>query len=131
MKLQFAKLFYGTTAYDVTPNDTLPLPTEFDFNDPINCAKKIFAIMSNASGGHPLRECKLRYDANLGIANLTSSGCHVFYDTPNRPKRTVEELIKSHADQTFEWLGTVVTDQYGDGWKFAQWKLDGEKVLAI
>lgn len=122
MHLQFAKLHYGMSSYDVKPHEGLPLPTEFDFEQPVECAKKIFAMMSNASGGHPLFDCTLRIYRDRHSANLTAKGVHVYFRMPNHPKLSLEEVIASHDASEVFALGTVVTDQYGDGWKRAIWK---------
>lgn len=121
MQLNLSVLNYGSSVSSVRPSEFLPLPTTFDFNAPEECARKVFAIMSNASGGFTLRDCRLKIDRERQMANLTSSGCHVFYAPIDRPKLTVEQAIA--ADQRAEVfeLGDVATDQYGDGWKRARW----------
>jgi hypothetical protein len=122
--LKLAKLSYGRSSYDVEPTSFLPLPQQFDFEHPEECARKIFAIMSNASGGHSLRDCKLAIIASRKTANLTCSGAHVFYAPDGLPTLTVDEALALHAQRVEYKLGNVVTDQYGEGWKRARWYAD-------
>lgn len=122
MQLQLAKLMYGTsTGYNVKPSADLPLPTEFDFDKPEECAKLIFACMSNASGGFRLRNCKVRYNTERQCANLTATGVHIYYADPDAPKLSVEEAMALHTSSVVIELGDVRTDQYGEGWKRAIW----------
>lgn len=123
---EFAQLLYGTARYRVSPNDH-PLPVKFDFNNPEECARKVFAIMSNAAGGHTLRDCKVRYHKERGTANLTANGAHIFFQTPGLPKLNVEQVCDMVLECVIISLGDVRTDQYGDGWKRAQWR--NERVL--
>lgn len=123
--LKIASLSFGRSRYAVTPNASLPLPEVFDFDNVEQCARTILAIMSNAAGGHQLTRCRVRISKELGTANITSSGCHVYYVQEGKPltkDMSAEEIegIISRAE-TME-LGTVVTHQYGDGWKHAVWK---------
>lgn len=121
MQLVFASLMYGVRGYEVKPAAHLPLPETFDFDNPEECAKLIFACMSNASGGHLLRDCKLKIHRGRQTANLTSSGCHVFYAPKDRAKLTVEQAIALEQEAEVFHLGSVATDQYGEGWKRARW----------
>jgi hypothetical protein len=121
--LDFARLYYGSSAYPVERNETLPLPETFDFEKPEECARLIFAIMSNASGGHTLHKCTLRIDPVRRVANLTAGGVHVFYKPINAPKMTVEEAIAATERIWVLELGNVFTDQYGYGWKRARWSM--------
>jgi hypothetical protein len=119
--LKIATISYGASLYPVRPNEVSPLPAEFDFSDAEACARRIFAIMSNASGGHTLRGCKVRIHAERQTANLTANGCHVFYAPEQRQPLTPEEAVRAMDEcQTVE-LGNVTTDQYGEGWKRARW----------
>jgi len=122
MSLEFAKLYYGRSAYNVEAKENLPLPQEFDFAHPVECAKIIFAIMSNVSGGHAISNCRFDFSEERGSANLVANGVHVYYSKPNKKKLSVEEALKMVAERVEIKLGTVVTDQYGDGWKRAVWK---------
>jgi hypothetical protein len=124
MQLEICVLTYGRSATPVKPASHLPIPTTFDFDNPEECARLIFACMSNASGGFTLRNCKLRIDREWKMANLTSTGCHVFYAPAERQKRSIEEVIAAEQRQEVFQLGIVRTDQYGDGWKRAQWMAD-------
>lgn len=121
MLLELAKLMYGDRGYDVKPAAHLPLPETFDFDNPEECAKLVFACMSNASGGFTLKDCKLKIHRGRQTANLTSSGCHVFYAPKGRAKLTVEQAIALEQEAEVFLLGSVATDQYGDGWKRAHW----------
>lgn len=120
--LKFAKLMYSKSCYDVEPNDTLPMPKEFDFSNPIECAKKIFAIMSNASGGNRLYRCKVSIHTDRKTANLTAFGVHVYYKPENSKLMTAEEAIAAMEKTIIHYLGSVTTDQYGDGWQRAVWR---------
>lgn len=120
--LAFARLMYGSSGCSVLPNETTPLPEEFDFDNPVECAKKVFAIMSNASGGHQIKQCTLRVDHVRRVANLTADGVHVFYRPKDSPKfATIQEMEEAIERTQTHALGTVRTDQYGDGWKRALW----------
>lgn len=120
-KLVFARLNYGSSQYPVEPTSTTPLPVVFDFDNPEESARHIFAVMSNASGGHTLRNCKVRFHRERGSANLTSSGCHVFFHDDDAPKMSLDAVMKFEQEATILHLGDVTTDQYGDGWKRAVW----------
>lgn len=120
--LIFARLMYGVSACSVYPTEFTPLPEEFDFDSPVECAKKVFAIMSNASGGHQIKQCMLRVDHVRRIANLTANGVHVFYRPENAAHfATIKEMEEAIERTQTHALGTVRTDQYGDGWKRAFW----------
>ena len=121
MQLELAKLMYGDRGYNVEPAAHLPLPETFNFDNPEECAKLVFACMSNASGGFTLKDCKLKIHRGRQTANLTSSGCHVFYAPKDRAKLTVEQAIALEQEAEVFLLGSVATDQYGDGWKRAHW----------
>lgn len=120
-QFEFAQLLYGKSRYRVHPNQHAPLPDRFDFEKPEECARRCFAIMSNASGGHVLKNCKAQYNLERGTANLTSSGAHIYFKDPDAPKLDIEALVDMHLASTIINLGTVVTDQYGMGWSRAQW----------
>ncbi|MFK4136748.1 hypothetical protein ACI2KR_31445 [Pseudomonas luteola] len=122
MNLKLAHLVYGSSLSAVKPSQTLPLPQVFDFENPEACARQIFAIMSNASGGFTLKNCQVRLSPERKTANLTCSGAHVFYADDSLPKLGLEEAIESHKCSQVIELGSVRTDQYGDGWKRAHWK---------
>lgn len=122
MKLQFARLSYGSSIYPVHPNDLLPIPEEFDFANAVECAQRIFAIMSNASGGHVLHDCTLRIYPTRKSANLTANGCHVYFTDPGKPKLLPHEVLAlAHSVQVYH-LGSVRTDQYGQGWARPVWR---------
>jgi hypothetical protein len=121
-QFQFAQLLYGSSRYRVQPNQYTPLPESFDFEHPEKCARKIFAIMSNASGGHLLLDCKVRFHKLRGTANLTCGGAHIFFQTPNLPKLSIDEVCDVVLESTVLNLGHVVTDQYGRGWERAKWR---------
>ena len=110
MSLERAVLTYGSRSIPVVPSELNPLPAEFDFQNPVECARLIFAIMSAASGGHSLHDCKVRVDQERRTANLTCSGAHVFYAEPGRQKLTVEEaleIMRNRAEPI--QLGSVVS----------------------
>lgn len=120
--LDRAVLCYGSSLYPVKPNETLPLPAVFDFGNPIECARLVMAIMSNASGGHPLRNCRLILAPDQLGASIVCSGAHVHYSVADRPKLTATEALARFAAQRWYMLGDVVTDQYGDGYTRARWR---------
>lgn len=109
MSLERAVLTYGSRSIPVEPSELHPLPAEFDFQNPVECARTIFAIMSAASGGHSLHDCKVRVDQERRTANLTCSGAHVFYAEPGRPKMTVKEALDYTRNVHPVQLGSVVS----------------------
>lgn len=120
--LDRAILYYGQSAYPVTPCDTLPIPSAFDFGNPEACARHILAVMSNASGGHTLRDCRVWLAHDSSAANIVANGAHVYYAAPNRAKLTATEALARHAAQHLLQLGDVQADQYGEGYTRAQWR---------
>lgn len=121
-KLNLAHLSYGSTVCSVEPNAITPLPEVFDFENPEACAKIIFAIMSNASGGHPLKGCKLQIHRGRESANMTANGVHVYYANPETPKfADVQAAMVARGEMVVYQLGNVIATQYGDGWKSAVW----------
>lgn len=123
MPLKLATLSYGSARYDVTPNETLPLPAEFDFDQPEDCARLVAAIMSNASGGHRLRAVRLSIHRKRCTANITAAnGAHVYYAPENSDRLSAEQAAQVFAEATVFMLGDVTTDQYGDGWQRASWE---------
>lgn len=119
MKFVHAVLMYGSSVCPVRPNEGLPIPEVFDWGNPVECAKKIFAMMSNASGGHHLKDCKVSVNVEFGSANLFCNGAHIFYSYGR--KYPLEEMMEKMKSTVTYDLGSVVTDQYGDGWKRAKW----------
>ncbi len=121
-KLIQAVLLYGSSRYPVEANDTLPLPLEFDFNAPEECARKVLAVMSNASGGHKLANCRLRIHRGRKTASITCSGGYARYREDSTPFAfNVEQAMQFDAECEVYELGAVSTDQYGEGWKRARW----------
>lgn len=121
MNLDLACLTYGSTQVPVSPSEVTPLPLTFDFTDPEECARKVFAIMSNASGGFKLSDCRVRIHRERQAANLTCNGAHVYYCNRSLPKLTLEQAIAVHEESEVFELGSVRTDQYGEGWSRAVW----------
>ena len=123
--LRISSLSYGSSRYRVEPSELRPLPEEFDFDNPEECARLIFAVMSNASGGHTLSDCTLRYNKRLQRANLTASGCHVYYSDDR--KLSMDEAFCYHRmeDTVTLQLGYVYSDQYEGGWQRARWGTPG------
>lgn len=122
MKLQHASVNYGRSRYPVVSSDLLPLPVEFDFNDEQGCARKILAILSNASGGHTLTDCRVTLHRARRSASIVANGAWAYYASDERARVTVEEALKIERELERIDLGSVRTDQYGDGWKRAIWK---------
>lgn len=129
--LEFAKISYGPRSYPVKPSDLFPIPETLDPSAPdfIDQVRSIFAMMSNAGGGHVVRGCKV--STWNGSVNLSANGVHVFYKDPDAKKisfegmktdEIVEVAKRIDAERTVVELGSVRTDQYGDGWKRAIWK---------
>jgi hypothetical protein len=121
MNLDFAHIYYGSSSCPVQSSDITPLPLVFDFDNAESCARKIFAIMSNASGGHALSNCVLRLHRGRNTANLTAKGVHVYYHDASQPKLSVDGALAMHDEIEKIELGSVVTDQYGGGWQRAHW----------
>ena len=101
------------------PHAGLPIPETFNFKDPEGCAKQVAAIMSNASGGFLIKDVKLSYHEGWGCANLSGNGMHVYWS--NGKKGSIQEVCKMAEESTKIDLGTVSSDQYGEGWKRAIW----------
>lgn len=122
MMLKLANLTYGRQVYPVRADEALPLPAQFDFDRPEECAKLVLAIMSNAGGGHTLSGCRVAINATRKTANITGSGAHVYYAPTDEKKVTSPaELQAMMAERVVIELGNVVTDQYGGGWRRAVW----------
>lgn len=127
--LDFARISYGRSTYAVRPGDFVPIPKSIDPNAPdfLDTVRSIFAMMSNASGGHPCIRCKVSV-WNESV-NLTAEGVHVFYKNPNArkfdikndPAEIAEFAAMINRNRLVIELGRVDTDQYGDGWKRAKW----------
>ncbi len=130
MQLQLACLNYGSSSIPVKSTPDLPLPETFDFDNPVECSKLVFACMSNASGGFRLRDCKVRYNLEHKTANLTAIGVHVYYAVPDAPKLAFDEALLIHANSIIVELGDVQTDQYGGGWERAVW-MPSEKLESV
>jgi len=129
--LKFATLSYGRKPTAVRPTESLPLPAEFDFENAEECARTILAIMANAAGGHPLRDCRLSLDRERRTANITGSGAHVFYaPAEGLRKMTIAEIEATAKRLQVIQLGHVMTDQYGGGWKRAAW-IPGQAAAAV
>lgn len=101
----------------VNPAALAHLPARLDSDDClVETAKTVFAMMSNASGGHILRLCQV--SAIPGFVNMTSLGCHVVY----------RDVAVAHADladllalRVTHRLGDVITDRYEGGWRRPRW----------
>ena len=121
-RLHLATLCYGRRYYHVKPEPHIaPLPETFDFDDAENCARKIFACMSNASGGHPLAECRLRMHLGRRTANMVANGAHVFYAPHARQMLTAEMALQIERETIVVELGTVRATGYGGGHAHAKW----------
>ncbi len=121
MQLELAHLNYGRQLIPVQSSASFPMPTTFDFDNPEACAKLVFAFMSAASGGFTLKDCKLKIHRGRQTANLTSSGCHVFYAPKERAKLSVEQAIQVESEAEVFELGSVRSDNVGKGWERATW----------
>ena len=127
--LQFATLSYGARRINVVPTTSTPIPTSLDPASPLflTHVRNIFAMMSNASGGHPIRGCKVAVFRDT--VNLTGEDVHVFFKNPEADPVKLgsdEAAVKAFVEmvereRVVTVLGTVVTDQYGDGWQRARW----------
>lgn len=118
MHLQSANLYYnGSRAYEVKADDHRDLPLVFDFAHPEQCAIKALAVMSRASGGHLLRDCRVHVHVGRHTASITASGAAVQYAPRERAPRErgqpiTAEQFDSIIGQTVRYdLGTV--GQYG------------------
>lgn len=130
--LKSATLQYTPTSIvHVKPHAGLPIPAEFDFHNPIRAAKEIAALMSNASGGHVLNNCRLTYNRNCQTATVTALGMAVHYapegfklfseGTSADPNMVRDVITRYQNGCTTVELGNVVADQYGKGWLRAKW----------
>lgn len=120
MKLKFARIFHGSNSYPVKPSERFPIPEAFDFDDPVNCAKKIAAIMSFASGGHKLRDVKVRFHKGRRSAHIIGNGLHVFYRDDSAPAReaTPVAIEDYYRESDTASLGNV---RAKNGWDRAVW----------
>jgi hypothetical protein len=118
-----AAICYGrySNEYLVERGALHPLPAEFDFAQPAECARLILAVMSNAAGGHTLRDCRVFYSMERRTACVSASGAYARYSPAFRPPMTVEEATRIVHESVTIQLGSVTTDQYGEGWKRARW----------
>lgn len=131
--LQFATLSYGRRQTRVVPTTNVPIPTGLDVRSPffLTHVRNILAMMSNAGGGHPVRNCKVSVFRDS--VNITGDGVHVFFKDPTVPplekgaddeettRIFLEYMNTVEGEQVVTELGNVVTDQYGDGWMRAVW----------
>lgn len=122
-RLQFAKLYYGVNGYDIQPSETLPLPRKFDFDNPEKCARLIFALMSQASGGFTLRDCRVHINAEVEMASLVANGAHIFYAPDNRPKLTASQAMDLIVHRKTLTLGSVTTDTAPKAYTRAHWRV--------
>lgn len=132
--LNVAQMVIGRAHYRPKPNPVLPLPPLFDFEHPEECARTVLAILSNASGGCLLTECRVALSQSLRAANITASGAHVYYAPPDKLK-TREQLGGDPGEWSEQWrdrvvieLGNVVTDEQFDGWKRARWEMPSNRI---
>lgn len=128
-----AALYYGNTKVDVHPNDTLPFPVEIDMSNVEESVRQVAAIMSNASGGHTIRNVKYAVNKEAGYVTITGNGMSVYYRDEDvaqqakdallalAPEERVEHTMSTMARQQVHYVGHVTTDQYGDGWKRPVW----------
>lgn len=129
--LKNCTICYGPASYvRIEPRPDLPIPEVFDFDNPIECAKLAFACMSNASGGFTIFKCKVQVDPERTCANLFGGGVHLYYEVPDLPKLTHEQLFERHSRLVLHTLGDVTTDGYGYGWKRARWHTPAEQAGA-
>lgn len=116
-----AAICYGSNEYPVEAGPLHPLPPEFDFENPEACARLALAVLSNAAGGHTLRDCRVIYSLERRNAVVSASGAYARYSSPDRSALTVEDALRIMAESITIQLGSVRSDQYGEGWKRAKW----------
>lgn len=121
MQLELAHLNYGRQLIPVKSTESFPMPTTFDFDNPIECARRVFAFMSAASGGFALKDCRLKIHRGRRTANLTSSGCHVFYAPKDRSKLTIQQALLIDSEAEVYELGNVRSSNVGRGWERTSW----------
>lgn len=121
MKLSLAHLNYGSTVKPIVISEEFPIPQEFDFDRAEECARKILAIMCNASGGS-MKNCGVRYHKEQQTANITSDKCHVYYCVPGRYAMSVQTLMQIHAESTLLDLGSITTSTEPFGWEAPTWE---------
>lgn len=109
MYLQIAGLFYGgPKMYEVKADDVSNLPTEFDFAKPEQCAVKVLRALSQASGGHSLRDCHVLVHKARHTATVSASGAIARYaPRGERTKLTADEAIRILNETQRIVLGTV------------------------
>ncbi|MFV3332585.1 hypothetical protein ACNFIA_16735 [Pseudomonas sp. NY15437] len=109
MNLQHAHLLFGQSTEVIASSESTPIPREFDFTEPEDCAKSIFALMGRAAGGFPIEACCLRVNSERRTAILVGRGVHVVYRDTSLPTLTAEEamdMVQRKVRQTYH-LGTV------------------------
>lgn len=117
-----AVLYYGTRVYPVPRNEITPFPESYHRDQSWqDFGRTVCAMLSNASGGHTLRDCKLRIYRD-GSVTVSCSGGRASYYSPNKPRNmSAEQAIEYMESSVVFHLGNVRTDQYGEGWQRAVW----------
>lgn len=115
MKLQKANLNFGSSSCQVVATEGVPLPQAFDLDNPEACARKVFEVMSKASGGHRLKACVLSLNRESRMASLHCKGAQVLYG--QMPKDTsAEKMIDLFRKTERFLLGDVTADRSGVRW---------------
>ena len=126
LKFTEAKLTYGVRAYPVEKNEHFSPFEDFDpKGDLMEQVFKAIAMMSNASGGHTLRDAKVRVHPTF--VSIIGNGFSIKWGEvdptvraiANIEQRAIEVSRIFNESVVYDVPFAVRTDQYGDGWKRA------------
>lgn len=115
MNLQKADLNFGFSSCQVVATEGVPLPQTFDLDNPEACARRVFEVMSKASGGHRLKACVLSLNREIGMASLNCKGAKVLYGQPSKDM-SAEQVIELLRKTERFFLGDVTADRSGVRW---------------
>lgn len=108
MHLQKAAITYGASEYEVKADDVWALPVEFNFNDPTRCALQVLAALSEAGGGHTLRDCRVVMHKGRHTATVSANGAYARFAPRERgtPLSAADALRIMGETETIQ-LGSV------------------------
>lgn len=97
----------GPNRYPVIPSKQFNIPRVFNFDYPIDCAIDALKVMSQASGGHMLRDCRVIIHRGRKTATVSANGCIVRYRPHDLPGLTaVQAVLILDESETYE-IGLV------------------------
>lgn len=128
MELFDATLFitaaHGNIPQRVQSTCDTPLPTEFDFNNPEECARKICAVMLNVAGTGIAFNCRVRFNEVANQAYITDDVSFAVMYLPPRPRPMSQAEIEATAAHAVDmWLGHCACGWEVPGWDKAVWSV--------